>query len=906
MPDLFRIALPPHVRTAIASGAVVVTPNKRMARHLVALYDSEQRADGRTAWPAPTIVPWRAWLERLWLDVLVAGCRPAPPRRVTEAQSAYLWTRLVVAEGLPLMDERGAAELAAKAWSVVHEWGAGGPSWRGWSNNDDDVAAFARWAESYRATLARLSALDDAELPDWLAACAPEVPAWGGAHLAMVGFIELSPQQERLLAALSNVGAHLARYASLPDRRDDAIAHAQRTEGATPRDEIARALHWARVKAMADPSATIAIAITDLHSRRADVRALADEILCPALQWPGLEGAARPYNVSLGSALATVPLVTAALDVITLAHAPLPIARAAALVRSPYIGGAAEAWLRRAALEKDWLREGRRDVSLAGVVAAAGAGDVAFAAIQRAVEGGPKSNATLSPRAWAQTWSGVLDATGWPGERPLSSAEWQAREAWDEMLAEFARLDFVAPRIRRGEALMALVALAGARLFQPESPPARIQILGGLEAAGLEFDALWVAGLAAESWPPAPEPNPLLPLAWQREHNVPRSTAIRELDYAKALATQWASGAPEVVFSYAVTEEDHPRTITPLVTAATPWPGQQARPTTPVVQFESAPLLEALADDRAPPLSAAGPARGGSGLIAAQSDCPFRAMTRYRLRVDTWPEPLDGFSALERGILVHAVLAAFWRNVKDHATLVALAEPELVHRIDRAVTEASTCIASARWSRLPPVVAAGESHRLARIARVWLEEFERARPPFIVSEVEVSRSLALNGLTLALRVDRLDALPDGSIAIIDYKTGIASSPYRWFDARPEAPQLGLYWLSQQAHDPVPPVRALAYAQLRPGELKAIGLAEDETLWPRLSGARMLRALGFEDWAAIDARWRESLGALALEVRDGHAAVAPRDVIETCRRCGFQPLCRIGTPAGQPLQEDGDG
>ena len=92
---------PAPVLMALEAGALVVTPNKRMARHLVALYDREQRADGRNVWPAPTIVPWSAWLDRLWLDVLVAGCREEPPRRVTPSQSAWLWSRLVAAVLFP-------------------------------------------------------------------------------------------------------------------------------------------------------------------------------------------------------------------------------------------------------------------------------------------------------------------------------------------------------------------------------------------------------------------------------------------------------------------------------------------------------------------------------------------------------------------------------------------------------------------------------------------------------------------------------------------------------------------------------------------------------------------------------------------------------------------------------------
>src|SRR6185436_13087518 len=97
-------------------------------------------------------------------------------------------------------------------------------------------------------------------------------------------------------------------------------------------------------------------------------------------------------------------------------------------------------------------------------------------------------------------------------------------------------------------------------------------------------------------------------------------------------------------------------------------------------------------------------------------------------------------------------------------------------------------------------------------------------------------------------------------------------PAKWFDDRAQEPQLGLYWLAQHDVDPVQPVRAVAYAQLRPGEMKAVGLA---------------------DWRAVENRWRHTLEGLAVGFREGVAAVAPRDVRATCKRCGRQSLCRIG-------------
>src|SRR5438093_11215084 len=83
----------------------------------------------------------------------------------------------------------------------------------------------------------------------------------------------------------------------------------------------------------------------------------------------------------------------------------------------------------------------------------------------------------------------------------------------------------------------------------------------------MTFVGLLFACLAAESWPPAPRPNPFLPLAWQRERSVPRSSAARELGYAEALTDQLLRAAPKVVLSHARSADDHLRAASALITA---------------------------------------------------------------------------------------------------------------------------------------------------------------------------------------------------------------------------------------------------------------------------------------------------------------------------------------------------
>ena len=86
----------------------------------------------------------------------------------------------------------------------------------------------------------------------------------------------------------------------------------------------------------------------------------------------------------------------------------------------------------------------------------------------------------------------------------------------------------------------------------------------------------------------------------------------------------------------------------------------------------------------------------------------------------------------------------------------------------------------------------------------------------------------------------------------------------------------------------------------------MGIAADSSAWPRLVVAADVVGAGLADWTAVVARWTRSLGALAAEVRNGYAAVAPRDTAKTCRNCGLQALCRIGAMPAEESAETGRG
>jgi hypothetical protein len=301
-------------------------------------------------------------------------------------------------------------------------------------------------------------------------------------------------------------------------------------------------------------------------------------------------------------------------------------------------------------------------------------------------------------------------------------------------------------------------------------------------------------------------------------------------------------------------------------------------------------MLERCQDDHAPALPVGTRAPGGAGLVVAQSDCPFRATAKYRLKVEPWPYAIDGLQPNERGNLVHATLNNFFRVVGSHAELAAMSAAQIGAELARAATSACALITTSRWALLPPMVAALEPVRLRALAQEWIANFELPRPPYRVGSLETRFSLSLGGLELSLRFDRVDALPQGGALMIDYKTGSVAIPKHWFGERPREPQLGLYTLAWQQHYPEVPVLGVAYARLRPGHVAVIGLGANADVWPVLQPVAKATSLASFDAAKV--WWGKHLPLLADAFRRGDAAVAPRDKGAPCRTCGFPSLCRI--------------
>lgn len=877
MPDFLAVA-----DTAAVDGGVVLCANHRLARHLRQCHDRRQAATGLACWRPLAALTVSPWLAGVVAEALLAGQVPAagaPRRLLSPLEERLLWEKTIAADpdtDTTLFDLAGLAATAQEANGLMTLWGVRAPEPAG-----DETRRFLRWRAAFRRHCAAAGWLEPPRALAWqidcIAAGAGRLPA----RVMFAGFDRHTPQELRLAEALAGRGVRLLALAdaSAPGAASLSVQDDRRAEC-----RVAAA--WAAARLAAAPAARLAIVVPELAALRDTLADVLDTALQPAAYRPDAAELPRRHNFSLGASLATQGLVAVALDLLRLAASPrrLEQAQFGPLLRGPYWSADLSEADTRARLEARLRQRLAPAVSLERLVRfvrrEGGQGIQAprlaeqLQALQRLAAAQPGRQ---PPAAWTSTFRQALAAAGWPGERSLSSHEFQARQAFQEVLDTLAGLDAVLGPVTIGEAVARLSALCRERVFQPETEgePA-VQVMGPLEAAGARFDALWVMGMNDHVWPPAPRPNPLLPGDAQRRARAPASCAEVEGEFAAAIHRRLLASAPEVIFSWARREGDQALRPSPLLVGLSPG---DAFPPVPGLAAEGlGGPRESLADHQAPPLAPGELPGGGARLLQTQALCPAWAFHRYRLGAKPLEVPAAGLDARARGQVLHRLLELFWRDrgLDDLRALQAAGlDGELARLAALALGEEN----AARDEPLLPRFLALETARLVALAGEWLA-LEGRRPPFAVVARERQEEARLAGLTVQLRVDRVDQLPDGRQLILDYKTGTTASPSAWDRERLVEPQLPLYAAFAPAGEAV---AGIAFAKVVAGKPAFAGQAAADGLLPGVRGR--------EDWSEQIARWRLRLEALAAEFCDGWAPVAfARDT--DLRYCEVAPLLRL--------------
>jgi ATP-dependent helicase/nuclease subunit B len=878
----------------LADGVTVLTASRRLAHALRISYATHARQQGMTAWRTPVVLPWTTWLRQQWLDFRARDPAASPTRLLSPAQARLLWEQILASHPLAhdLLNPAEAARTAQRSWRRMHEYSIDRQALSRFETLE--ARALAAWSQEFERRCAAMNAVDEAQLAHWAwtAELTPAQP------LALVGFDLYAPALQRLIARWDEHG--LIRSIAQPQ------AHAAHIDvvGAQDREaEVELAARWARAQVEAGRQ-SIAVVMADLPSRHDEVQRRFEEVFAPTSRALNGELAAPPFIIAAPQPLSQFPIAEGALLFLQLLQGHANSRLAGRLLRSPFLHAAQQERDARA-LADARLREEQRDrwdvyeFERWAAVTQCKALELAAREVVRLHRELPSRAA---PSAWAERFHALLRAIGWPGERTLSSVEQQTMVKFQACLAELGSLDAVVGKVALADALHELVRLAIDTLFEPETPAAWVTLIDPTTIAGMSFDALWVAGLDAARLPAPSNPDPLIPVELQRAAGIPEASAETSFAFSRRRLQRLLTSANAVVLSWPQTEGDAELQMSPLladlpqstieqVPLADTRPWQRA-------MFDSRPTLERAVDDLAPAFAERS-ARGGARILELQSQCAFRAQAVLRLSAQPLERVTSGIKASDRGILLHRVLAALWRELGDQQRLLAFSPAALEQRLHEiAQLQAAQAIPATTRprARLAQLEITNVVQQILRLL-----EIDRRRPPFVIRRAERDETYTIGGLELRLQLDRIDQLADGCF-VIDYKLGDSHQPRQWLDTfpgRPRQPQLPLYALAHAEE-----LTGLAFAILAPGSVGYRGWSNGVTVAPGIYGypTGMRRTQDMPgDWTLLVQHWREVLNGLAQQYVAGDAAVDP--LPQACTYCHLSTFCRIHERA--PADEDAE-
>ena len=830
-----------HASARIERSTTIVAANALAAQQWELHLAADALARGARAWETPPVKPYAAWLDDLWLEH--AGDRgPA----LSWNQSLTLWRRVVAesAESGALIGHTGAAQWAAGAWSLLHRWQIDPKAERA-APQQVDYRAFLSWCGAYRAWLDAHGFVDRAEIE----AALPSRAAQPG-RLVLADLEEPYPARDALLGALAARGTALETLGAPAGR---GARRAARLADAA--DELRAAFAWAVQRLAARPSARVAIVVPDAARRGYEIERLAADL-------------PRDECWIEGRTLADEPAIGAAVDALALAGTHASYAVFGRWLRSPFFAGADEERFARARLDRELRAELRSQLAFR----AAYRGGVAELLATRAPASARALAAALdavgtirraTPSRWAHIFTRFLVELRW--QSPSVRA---ALLGWHGTLDELARLTPIVGEISLDVALAELKRLLE-RSTSAALPLRGVHVLARVDDVGPGYDAVWVSGFTDAAWPQAPHGNPLLPLALQRAHGMPYSSPRDAQDRSARAFERLVRRSAELVVSWPARVYDYETEPSPAIRD---WPtldGHELGALTAARPLRGA-ARETLADP-APPLRATR-VPGGTGALGRQARCPLRAFYQDRLGARELEPLAFGVPARLRGIAAHRAAESLLGDAPTQADLAAKVG-DVAPSVERALAKL--------FGRARPHLEALyelEAEQLERALAALLRA-EQMRAPFRVRAVEQRTTVTIAALTFDVRIDRVDELADGTIAIVDYKTSERATSGEWFGPRLRDAQVPLY-ASQSAER----VSAAVVARLTPAEVRYFGF------WRQGSFPGRTAKAANPDTEAQLAVWRAQLTELASELAAGDTRIFVDDYDDATG--AYAPLTRV--------------
>ncbi len=894
----------------ISSQVITICSTARLVRGVTLQHQQRQLESGVVQWQAIEIGTLQQWLDTIIGQASLLGLLPnnaLPALTLSQVAEAYLWEQAIEAclakhEAAALFDVRALAKSAIEANNLMLNWQITEADINQHFMSQE-TRQFLRWRHAFDALSIKQQALEPARLMALQIALIEQYQSMIRREISLpkqmrlAGFDRITPLENSLFELLkscgvvieiiaTNTGHAQVKYFSLPD------SHA----------ECRAAVAWAKRKLLENPKAQLAIISPVLGNIRRELADLLDDTFHPETLQPSQCETPRCYDFSLGLALKEYPIVHSALQLLRFvsSRAKMLFEEATPILQDVYWGSANEMDA-RAQLDAYLRQKLNASYGIEALISQAyklqtvGVQLTAFVQHLTIIsQFQQQSHLRQAPSAWVFAFNKLLDSVKWAKSRVISSHEYQAQQSFYERFQELASLDMILGKITASEAVQKVNELCADAMFQAESKgDVHIQILGLLETPAVQLDAVWALNMNDQHWPPPVKLNPLLPVELQRSRGIPNASAGIQSIFANLVHQRLMVSAPEVTFSYALKEDERELRPSPLLIndqfeiSVT----QPETIKTLAEKLAQPATMQMLNDSIAPQVEIDEKVRGGVKLFGTQAICPAWAFYQYRLGAKKLETPIDGLDNMSRGSLLHKVLQLFWLDCKTLSNLKSMSDVQRLLAINSAIDKSMLELESEISVHLPAQVMQIEQHRLQQLLQFWLDlELERA--DFKIQACEEQYSIEVEGLPLTFTIDRIDALADGSLVVIDYKTSALVTNKSWADDRIAEPQLPIYVSLALKYEQVV---AVCFAKIRTDESKFIGLSVEDAVLPAVSAlANVSKSSAFQhfaDWDTLLEHWYTSLTSIAHEIKSGVASVTFNKEADLTY-CDVKPLLRL--------------
>ena len=877
--------------------SLYLTATGRLARRLRHRFRMRCIDEGVRGWYPPRIMSLNAWLQRLW--------SASWPQRVPapDISRTRLWHRLIteMPPPAPLEGDLGLCGLLDDTYGVMirHRLkpSAGVPS-----------TPLVEWRRAISGAFARRLTDDHcfhpAELPRYVGTALSEgtIPLPGSISLA--GFDAPSPIEADLFALLEQ-SVPVEHHRTGREHPADVEAVAL----PTPEQEIHYLIHRLCDDAQSIPLHRVGVIAPDLQACQSLLEGGLTEVLGsdpPAgSQW---------FNITLGTSLLDAPLVRAALLPLQLITGGEERETFLSLLLSPYyrcwqgrrqaLARADRHWRHRsiaAGLDAMLDSLSRGAPALAEMILAGGAGDLRpFCARGRGRRNAAGSWIEELTTLWTRLGFPVIsDETDTVAWRHLSEClhDMEGSMAGDGMTAQ----EFLS--------WMSHV-LSGQTTHTGASEEAGIQVMGLIEARGLDFDRIYVLDMHDRSLPQPVRPLPLLD---SLERQVVQGGTVRnQYEFAERAFQGILHAAPQVTLLRALQRDSRVLSPSPF------WPAAEMRETMDIWNdagpaWSRAPWLGASLQGLSEPVADLsqvmtgdfhpGPAVLPTALSISDMEgaitCPYLFFVSRILGIEELESVRGGVSPRDRGICVHTILAHFTRRLRAEG--IDLSDREGARELLRQCTaeEFRGVQRDPHWQVEERLLMDTDTAGEPGLLMAWLDAEEAYRHTgwrCIAEEAEFS-DLSDDGWPFSLRgrIDRIDYSKEGGLVCWDYKTGNTPTATA-IVGRYTAPQLPLYLMAI-------------------GAGRVSGLEDYRCVdTPLSAGYMQVKSLKAVKIAAIEGiegslgRWRDIIADLGEILRRGDFPARPYPVSPgvdgstTCRDCPFISLCEKGIFPAEMLND----